>query len=122
MCTCECMCLYVYVCVCACAANSSTFPMISYSNYLVARLSCFHIEGNRTGTSVKYSRRADVIDSRLGWDETGHEPARRENRNKLGNNVAGEATKKTTGLWQITVSICNTFSRISHGCYRRVER
>ena len=56
-----------------------------------------------------------------GRDETGREPTCHEN-NQPTNLAAGEATKKVTGLWQIVVSICNIFLRISHGCYGRVKR
>ena len=30
--------------------------------------------------------------------------------------------EKVTGLWEIDVSVCNIFSRISHGCCMRVKK
>ena len=39
------------------------------------------------------------------------------------NNAAGEAIKKRLVFGRlIVVSMCNISSRISHGCYRRMER
>ena len=68
--------------------------------------------------SVKYSSRVEM--DVLG--ETGREPTFAiitidPEPETVYDNAAGESTKKATGLSKIAVSVCNIFSRMSHGYY-----
>ena len=45
-----------------------------------------------------------------------------KNRLTMHSNAAVRSYGKATSVWEIDVSICNIFSRISHGCYGTLER